>query len=577
MSAVSDPQDLDQFETAVRLMQQNQLNEAKNLLMQLLEKNPMNSAAKHKLAEIYLAVEQYDTALPYLLEVVQQEPENAYYLYRLGYTMLKMNHLEQAIKSLQLATRIDPNLAEPYPLLGTLYQSMGKDDEALQCYLAKADEMNIPEIFETIGQLYQKQEQFIEAQNYYKKALKIKPAMQTAQARLASVTVDQMVKECRYDPAAAATVRNLCQHQQGNVLVKRALGNLACIEGDSEAAINHYRQAIELQPDDNQVRANLAITLLRSGQYQEGWSYLRWRQDLSRHDYGFVSQTIAGVFAPQWKGEKKPGMTLLVTSEQGVGDQVLHVQHLLPLVEEGINIILTCNVKLVGLFQRSFPFITVLPDNQPVSENLSNRIDAQVFLLDVPYLAKLNLPDYQAPGQYLTADPVLVEQFRQKFSQEKPQARFNIGVAWQSSSGSTGRGKSVALETLNPLFQLANCHFVSIQYGEAVQDALRLKPPLVEVDESFNPFDDLEKAAAQIAALDLVISVSNAAVHLAGALGISTWVLTQRVPLWHWFEQREDSPWYPTVRLFRQPTHGDWDSVIQWVCSELQKLIIEKS
>ncbi|MDE1463517.1 tetratricopeptide repeat protein [Spartinivicinus poritis] len=572
MSVVSDPQDLEQFETAVKLMQQNQLNEAKRLLVQLLEKNPANAAVQHKLAEIYLAIEQYDTALPYLLDAVQHEPSNAYYLYRLGYLMLKMGHTDQAIKSLTLATKIDPTLAEPYSLLGTIYQNQGKDQEALQCYLAKAEEMQIPEIFEAIGQLYQKQEQFSQAQTYYTKALELRPDMTTAQTSLASALVDQLLHECRYDSATAATVRSLCQQQANSSLVKRTLANLEGLEGNSANAIQYYREALELKPDDNTIRANLAITLLRSGYYQEGWSDLRWRQDLSSHDHGFISKTIAGVLAPQWQGEQKPGMTLLVTSEQGVGDQVLHVQHLVPLLKAGINIVLTCNVKLVSLFQHSFPEITVLPDNEPVPTDLQSRIDAQVFLLDVPYLVKLDLPNYHAPKHYIKAHPELTKQFRQDMIKNNSQAQYHIGIAWQSSSGSSGAGKSIALQKLVPLLRIPNCQFVSIQYGDAVQAALALEPGLIYVDTTFNPFDDLEKAAAQIAALDRVIAVSNAAVHLAGALAIPTWVMTQYVPLWHWFEKREDSPWYSSVRLFRQPNHGDWESVIQRVCNELQHL-----
>jgi ADP-heptose:LPS heptosyltransferase len=166
---------------------------------------------------------------------------------------------------------------------------------------------------------------------------------------------------------------------------------------------------------------------------------------------------------------------------------------------------------------------------------------------------------------YLFADPAKRDEFRARYKN----GRKVVGLAWYTKNKTTGMGRSVELAMLAPLFSQPHLQWISLQYGD--HDALEMQvadTPIV-VDRAVDQFTDIDRFAAQIAAMDLVITIDNSTAHLAGALGIPTWVLLPFAPDWRWMLDREDSPWYPTMRLFRQPKPGDWESV---VCSVARAL-----
>jgi ADP-heptose:LPS heptosyltransferase len=179
-------------------------------------------------------------------------------------------------------------------------------------------------------------------------------------------------------------------------------------------------------------------------------------------------------------------------------------------------------------------------------------------------------------SSYLVADAEKRARFRSRYAH--PTGTLLIGLTWHTNNRKTGRQRSIDLSLLAPLFERSDIRWISLQYGD--HDALRNQAAeahaTILIDRSVNQFSDIDLFAAQVAAMDLVITIDNSTAHLAGALGVPTWVLLPFVPDWRWLLSRTDSPWYPTLRLFRQPQRGDWQSVVQTVSSALSTAVGEE-
>ena len=269
------------------------------------------------------------------------------------------------------------------------------------------------------------------------------------------------------------------------------------------------------------------------------------------------------------------GKTILVWSEQGVGGEVLYAGMVPDLIESGARVILECEPRQQTLFRRSFAGVQCIAKRNPPDP--ATRADDIDFQSPIGNLGRWLRPDFASfPNRpsYLTADPAKQTTFRDKYKSADKGGGFLIGIAWYSKNVMVGGQKSLSLRELAPLAQ-PGIALVDLQYGDtAVERDEFAQSTGIELihDPTVQPMQDLDDFAAQVAAMDLVITISNATAHFAGALGVSTWILLHTVPRSCWFLERDDSPWYPSVRLFRQGHRGDWSDVVELVSAALREI-----
>jgi hypothetical protein len=327
-----------------------------------------------------------------------------------------------------------------------------------------------------------------------------------------------------------------------------------------DEAIAAMGRAIEIKPGYHQARFGLALAQLRSGDFATGWRSYESRWQSIDHDTPWREYP-----QPRWTGDRLASGRLLLWGEQGIGDEIQFAGLLPETVRTGNRVTLDCDARLKPLFARSFPEIEVVSGCGP-AEAQSIEIAAQLPMGSLPGLLRRSEGDFAATvSPYLKADPVE----RERFSARYEDGRRLIGLAWQTKNQRTGRKRCIDLQKLAPLFALPGIRWISLQYGDfdALEEQAANTPLLI--DRSVDQFADLDRFAAQVAALDQVVTIDNSTAHLAGALGLPVWLLLPFAADWRWLEERRESLWYPTLRLIRQSKQGDWEAVVDRVRSGL--------
>jgi hypothetical protein len=315
---------------------------------------------------------------------------------------------------------------------------------------------------------------------------------------------------------------------------------------------------VSLRTDYAEAHWNLALTLLLNSNLPEGWREFEWRLK--------IPEIVAprDFSQPGWNGSDLRGKTILVHDEQGFGDAIQFARYLPMVAERGGNIILGCARETAGLFQTMPAIGRVLTSGQPMP-----GFDAHVPLLSLPLMFGTTLSTIPAKVPYLTAPAEGVENWRRKIG--AGDGRVRVGLAWAGRpTHKNDPRRSMRLDQFAPLANIKSVCFYSLQKGEAARQSASPPAGMQWVDWT-DDLHDFADTAGLVANLDLVICVDTAVAHLAGAMGKPVWVLLPFVPDWRWLLNRDDSPWYPTMRLFRQSTAGDWDGVIQRVGTALEE------
>ncbi|HEY5637228.1 MAG TPA: tetratricopeptide repeat-containing glycosyltransferase family protein [Burkholderiales bacterium] len=333
-------------------------------------------------------------------------------------------------------------------------------------------------------------------------------------------------------------------------------------QGRHEEAIALYERSIAARPEPEEYRWNRAIALLALGRFDEGWpdyELRKYRPDARRLHKAFK--------LPDWGGGPLAGRSILVYAEQGVGDEIMFASCLPEVVAQTGACVIECDARLAPLFERSFPQARIAhrADAKRKWRELYPGLELQSACGSLPRYLRRRIEDFPAHAGYLRADPAAVEAWRARL----PQAGRgrHIGLSWRAGTLSTrGPLRSMALETLAPLFALSDTTFVILQrdLSEAERAALTGRDNVLLPDLP----QDLDALAALVCALDLLVAVPSTLVHLAGALGRPAWGLLARTPEWRYGVTGERMPWYPSLRLFRQGADG-WGAVVDQVRADL--------
>ncbi len=350
------------------------------------------------------------------------------------------------------------------------------------------------------------------------------------------------------------------------------MGMLMDATGRFDDAIGFYERVLALHPDHVDAHFHRALALLVRGQFPEGWREYAWRVRSP------LTPTFFGRFPfPYWRGEPLAGRKILVWTELGPGDETFSATMVPDLIAAGATVVLLCSPRMAPLFARSFPSVHIIAAGEPPRDPaIAQGIE---FQASVGELGAALRPSFAAfPGQSapLKADPEKTALLRRRYQAVSPGTKL-IGISWRSKNLRVEDAKSIPLEAWTPILKLPGITFVSLQYGDVTDEVTRAgrdQGAAILVDPTIDPLTSLDDFAAQVAAMDLVISVSNTTVHIAGALGRPIWALvpSNHGRLWYWFLERADSPWYPSARLFRQGGNSDWRSSLATVAEELTQL-----
>jgi Flp pilus assembly protein TadD len=339
------------------------------------------------------------------------------------------------------------------------------------------------------------------------------------------------------------------------------LQNLARYDG----ALADFDHAIALKPDYAEACWNKGLFKLLLGQFDDGWRLYEWRKrtpDL--HGSREFSQ-------PEWRGDADlSGKTLFIHFEQGLGDTIQFCRYASLAEARGARVVLSVQDKLVRLVSGASSTAEVIG-----AETAPLNFDYHIALLSMPFALKTDVSDIPNNTPYLRAEPERSKKWAQRIGNHG----FKIGIAWQGAKLAADIGRSFSVGEFAGIARIPHVRLISLQKGDGVEQLEKL-PEGIRIEsfgDELDAGDSFVDTAALAESLDLIITSDTSIAHLAGALARPTWVLLRSVPDWRWMLDRSDSPWYPTMRLFRQKRAGDWSSVFAAVERELGALVSSKT
>ena len=522
------------------------------------------------------------------------EPLRAPLWLNLGNHLANGGRAAEAIEAFRAAIAIEPRMAEAHLGLGNALQTVGQGAEAraaLERTLALApglaparhglaavladlgaaeaeieilqqlvrDCPDYAEAWNSLGVALYRQDRIDPAVAALQRAVALRPALAIAQHNLGNA----LMIRGEFDAALAAQERALALRPD-DVATLIGVGNLQLELGRFEESAATFDRAVALAPDDPYARWNRSQLNLLRGRYRDGWADYEWRWRVRDFPGERRAQGV-----PAWQGEALSGRSILVWGEQGPGDEVMFASCLGDLARTGAKIALLTTPRLLALFRRSFPFADVAAFDTPDAQRLEKSSDVAIPIGSLPRHFRDDAGAFGAGAPWLVPDAAKVDTWRRRLGALG--AGRKIGVSWQGGAVAIEqRRRGAMLGDWRALLRTPDAAFVNLQYGDVAGEiaALAATDGIV-VHPGPDAAGDLDDYAAAIEALDMVVCMANTAAHFAGALGKPVLLLAPTVPSWRWQLEREDNPWYPTMRLVRQARGEPWPDVIARIAGRL--------
>jgi Flp pilus assembly protein TadD len=503
------------------LMDQGELAKAIDAYRELVALAPQFGPGYRNLA---LALEQAGElaeALSVCRHAVELQPDDLEAYLVMASLLLKLDRTDQAVSMYQLAALAAPGRSDAQASLAAALARQGRLNEAsAACQRAIELSPQDARAYLNLGIIHSKSDDFEGAVEAYRKAIGL-------------------------DPNSPEVSTNL----------GIALSNL----GRSQAAIEASRRAIELRPGDPMLHYNHAMLLLLAGDLKAGFREFEWR-----HFHPAPRFRPKAFDVPRWSGGRRDGRILLIHAEQGLGDTLHFARFVSAAAASGGPVVLQVQPPLVELLRGSLD-VTVVSRDEP-----EPPFDLHVPLMSLAYELGCRIETIPAQQPYLKVAPAKIAEWQRRLAKY---SGVKVGVVWAGNAGHLhDRKRSLLAEILLPRLLMPGVQLFSLQKEVRASDRAvleRLKGRVVDLEPLLTNFAETAAAAS---AMDLVIAVDTAVAHMAGALGKPTWILLPHILDWRWFYERDDSPWYPSVRLFRQHRPGDWESVLNRLSGELERL-----
>ena len=500
---------------------------------QILKQHIVNPSQDliNKLVKIY-QLGQISKAEKMSRKLLKKFPKSPVVISILGATLVSQEKFKHALHAYNKIIQLNPSHTETYFNRGIVFQKLKQFQNSIDSY-DQAIKLNpdYPQAFNNRGYALQELGNLNQAIDSYNQAILLKPDYFEA------------------------------YYNQGT-----ALEDLRKID----EAIISYTKAIQTKKNDVEARWNLSLLLIMTEDLKNGWKEYEFGK-LTDKKY---RRSIQIPYTP-WKGEKLSGKVILITAEQGIGDEIMFSSCFPDIITQNPKrIVVECDSRISALLENSFQSIqTIKRKNRSQAEwkEDAGSVDYQVSTGSLPKFFRQDMSQFPQKKSFLLPNKALVKKWKNRYALLGD--GLKIGISWKG--GNNDLQRSINLQDWTEIFKF-KMHFVSLQYGDCMQEIKQLKKEKNVHIHSWNdadPLTDLDNFSAQISALDLVISVDNSTVHFAGAVGTTVYVLLPLLSNYRWMQYRDDSPWYPTMKLFRQVSHNNWNNVFYDIEKELKNKI----
>jgi tetratricopeptide (TPR) repeat protein len=540
---------------AFAALQLGQPERAERLLQGLLRKTPRHFDALIALGAVRGEQGRFDDAAALFERAAKVRPDNADAHYNLGVALACRGSAERALDCYRSALRAEPRHLNACNNLAAGLLALDRPGEALACVQqGLKHHPGDAQLVSKLGTALNDLGRADEAIDAFRQVARIRPndPLNHGNLGLALRKADRHDEAIRSFEQAVSLDPRLASHHNH-------LGQSLSDSGRLDDALASLRRAVELDPNSAEFRENLGLTLLLKGDFEEGWPQYESRHQLER----FKSRRPA-TDAPMWQGEPVANRSILVYSEQGFGDTIQFVRYVPLLASMGALVTLAVQPKLIPLLSSLAGCASLV-----AAGAIHGPFDFQCALLSLPHGFRTTLASVPAAVPYLAADGALVARWRERIGEDG----FKIGICWQGSPNyQADRGRSIQLREFAPLAAIPGVRLISLQKDFGAEQIAGAGFRVETLDERFDEAGAFVDSAALMMALDLVVSSDTSILHLAGALARPLFVALRRVPDWRWLLDREDSPWYPTARLFRQRSTGDWSDVFARIAAETRAM-----
>ncbi len=531
---------------AIQLHADGKLAEAVESYRVILKRHPEECACWSNLGVALRTLGRKGEGLQVLREGARICPRVVELNYNLGNALAEAAEYEEALKGYRTALNQDPAHRKAGYACGAMLLKLKRYEEAADHYRAVLQRYpDDARLYDGLGRALSKLRHLVAAVVAYRRAIALAPTLS-----LCRISLHSVLSELGRYTEDERQLRAVVARDERSPVVLAALAQCLIDQGRLEAGLEYCDAALAVKSDHLNARLARARANLLAGRYAASWQDFRWR----RHHPAWRAKEVAG---RHWEGQDVAGQSIVLYGEQGLGD-VIQFARFAPLVaERGARVSLYCAPRLVGLLRRLPAVDEVLPSDRPPPPT-----DWTCSLLDVPGALGTDHDSIPAECPYLLPR-------KPPRSVLRPARRFRVGVVWGGDpTQQRDRLRSCRLENFAPLLELSRAEFVSFQVGPRARELDGGWRGLIH--DPGNALVDLEATADALMEVDLVITVDTMLAHLAGALGRPVWTLLAFAPDWRWMLERADTPWYPTMRLFRQQKPNDWAGAFREVSRELE-------
>lgn len=535
--------------------QTNKSEEAVELITKALAVNPTYGEAHNNLGTVQLALQRFEDAADSFRQAIKHKANYAEAHFNLANVMTAQRNFVGAAQAFQKALDINPDYLQARLNLANILKTLGRLDEAVTLYrLVIETAPNLAQAHNNLGAALLEQRNYSDAAASFSQAVSLEPQYFEAISNLGCVKRDLGQTQDAVKLHLQALAINPQYADAHN-----NLGNARLDEMDYQGAAECYKRALSIDPNHVDAHINLGFLNLLLGDFKAGWAHNAWRR--RGRELLLSARTYT---QPLWDGGDLNGQSIFIYPEQGIGDFIQCARFVQNLIDLGGDVTLEIPSSLMPVFDRFIPGLKCIVSGQAVPD-----FDCHASVMDLPGLLSVELNDLPGKTSYLSPPADAQASWAQRFEGD---TNLRVGLVWAGNpKHKNDRARSMDPALLQPLTEVAGVSLYSFQVGGAENGVAEIGADKV-VD--LKPYlSDYGQTAAALAGMDVLVSVDTSVAHLGGALGLPTWIMLPTTLDWRWMLAREDSPWYPSVKLYRQKAKGDWAGVVEVIVEDLRELL----